>query len=276
MNVLYIQYADPALYPPVERSAAIFRARGDTVLFLGVAAQGQAAGVVPHNTPRPDVELLEHRIGGLGTLLSYLNFWWRALARTRRERPDIVYCSDLLACPAGLLISWLSSAKVVLHEHDPPSQTRPGFGQFLRWTRKRLARRAIACVLPQTERADRFEAETGRTPLVVFNCPSRAEIGEISPKTASSDRFALWHHGSLGPQRLPFSLLDALSHLPEHVHLEFAGYETERSKGFAQRYLSYARQLDIAPTRALSRPAAAFRAFRTRQTRPSRRGHLHE
>ena len=45
-SILYVQYAAPGVYPPIERSARIFKQHGWKVRFLGVRALGQSAKLI--------------------------------------------------------------------------------------------------------------------------------------------------------------------------------------------------------------------------------------
>lgn len=241
-KVLYVQYADPRVYPPAERGAALFRERGYDVAFLGVAATGQAAGL--SEGQRNDTELVAHRIGGIKAALSYLKFWWRALSRTHKEKIDIVYCSDPMSYPAGLLVSLLTKALTIMHEHDSPVSGKGAIPTFLRWARRAFARRADERVFPQAERAAKLETETGVSIRVVHNCPSLAETqARVQLQDGSSLTF--WHHGSLGPTRFPPAIIEAMAHLPANVRLEIAGYETESTIGFMDRLLTRAAELGL-------------------------------
>ncbi len=245
MKVLYVQYADPALYPPVERSASIFKRAGFQVSFLGISAVGQSAKVVSDTTCRDNIELLEHEVGGFSAIRSYLRFWFRTISRVRRERPDVIYCSDVLAYPGVLIASYFSAGRIIMHEHDLPPVNKSFLNSMLGWCRRRLARRAEVCVLPQAQRAVRFQQQTNVKPVVVLNCPSLCEIESSSGQSTSYKTFTLWHHGSIGPEQLPLELLEALAKLPEHVRLEFAGYETSSHSGYIDFFLGQAEKLKV-------------------------------
>ncbi len=176
--MLYVQYADPAVYPPVEPGAEQFRSLGWDVKFLGVRAAGQLQGLALGEGRSIDFDLRDHKAGGFGALHSFISFWVHAVQRVWREKPDCVYCSDLLSYPAGLLISLTSQAQTILHEHDPPDATpSSAFFRFLKWCRRQFSRSADLCVVPQAERAKRFVNETGSNQVVVvYNCPSLNEV----------------------------------------------------------------------------------------------------
>jgi glycosyltransferase involved in cell wall biosynthesis len=115
--------------------------------------------------------------------------------------------------------------------------------------RGRFARRATLIVIPQHERAEKFQADTGVDPeriRIVYNCPSLSELEEIGPhQKLSHDGLVLWYHGSIGPGQLPPTTVEALARLPEDVELEIAGYETVSSKGYVAQLLARARELGV-------------------------------
>ena len=213
--------------PPIERSARLFKQCGWQVSFLGVRAKGAAARLTSTLHFEDEIEYLDHRPGGFKALWSYLRFWGRAWQRARRERPDVIYISDILAYPAGLLIALSLPGLTVLHEHDTPTEHKGIWLRFLHMLRRRFARRADIIVIPQAARAARMRDLTGRSDIVVaFNCPLLEELPRALALKKKSDGLILWHHGSLGPGRIPLTIIKALAQTPSDVKLALAGYET--------------------------------------------------
>lgn len=246
-KVLYVQYAAPGVYPPIERSARIFKRQGWEVGFLAVKAEGQLAALTSAMHSEAEIEYLEHRKGGVRALRSYLRFWWRAWLRVRREKPDVVYLSDMFSYPAGLAIAMTSPALTILHEHDTPLDRSRAFLKVLHGLRSRFARRASLRINPQEARADLMRTETGCGPVtVVHNCPSLEELADTLTFEAKPAGLTLWHHGSLGPGRLPYAIVAALPDLPEDVTLAIAGYETINTVGFIDKVMTLARKLGVA------------------------------
>src|SRR5262249_50483765 len=96
-------------------------------------------------------------------------WWWR---------PQWLYASDPLSCPAAWLIQRLVRVNVAYHEHDEPFSDQTPFMQRVLSYRNRLGRDADICVLPEHERLTRFLNTTRRTAptFCVWNCPRLAEI----------------------------------------------------------------------------------------------------
>jgi glycosyltransferase involved in cell wall biosynthesis len=232
-RILYVQFTNPAGYPPLEHSARLLADAGWQVRFLGTGALG--AGRLEFRLhARIRVERLPFVPGGWRQKVSYARFLLRAVAVALMWRPRWIYASDSLACPAALLLSLLPGIKVVYHEHDSPA---PGGGScFQRLTlsaRKVLARRAALCVLPNQQRAEAFADLVGGKSrvLCVWNCPTRDEVTLPRRPGEGSDLWLLYQ-GSIVPERLPLSAVRALALVPDRVKLRVIGYETLGHLGY--------------------------------------------
>jgi glycosyltransferase involved in cell wall biosynthesis len=232
-RITYIQYTNPAAYPPLEHSSRILADAGWEVVFLGTGSLGAGDLRFPPH-PRITVRSLAFQSAGWLQKLHYLKFCLWSFLGTLRSRADWIYASDLFACLPALFTSVVLRVPLLYHEHDSPAPGRSSF--FLKaclLARKACARRASLCILPNRERARRFAAET--TPRhsveVVWNCPSKSEVLSAASEKPSQG-LRLLYHGSIVPDRLPLTVLDALATLPEDVSLTIVGYETVGSKGY--------------------------------------------
>lgn len=251
-RILYLQYANPALYPPVVQSSRILADRGWEALFLGVRMPGTAdVGMPPH--PRISMRLMPGPEGRRGAA-AYLRFAMWSAAWAVRWRPRWIYVSDPPAAPVGLLMGAVPGVRLVYHEHDAPADEGP---HPARWTtrvvlagRRRLARRASMRVLPNARRVERFTRECGEgdrrcTPTAcVWNCPRRDEAISTAPGPRG-EPLVLHYHGSLNRFRLPLALLDGMALMPGRVKLQVVGYETIGHPGFAGQLTERARTLNI-------------------------------
>jgi glycosyltransferase involved in cell wall biosynthesis len=246
-RILYIQYTNPAAYPPIGHSSRILAHNDWKVLFLGIGALGGADDLrfLPH--PNITIRQMPFCPGGWRQKLHYLRFFLWILGWSLCWRPQWVYVSDLLSCPIGVLLSFLPGIKVIKHEHDSPTVTSNSF--FIRLclvARKWLAHRAKMCILPNQQRVERFAAEMDKDHQVfcVWNCPAQEEISlpHISP---DSDSLWLLYHGSIAPSRLPTTVLNALAMLPDAVKLRVIGYETVGNSGYVQQLQELACQLGL-------------------------------
>jgi glycosyltransferase involved in cell wall biosynthesis len=250
-RVLYIQYTNSAAFPPLEHSSRILADAGWQSLFLSISAAGIET---LRFTPRESIEVrqMPHCPPGWKQKAHYVRFTLWALWWTMRWRPRWVYASDLLSCPAALLLSFLPGVHVIYHEHDSPASS--GGSLFIRLSllaRRGLARRAEMCVLPNRTRAELFDEEAyksssngRRQSLVVWNCPSLEELS--APRTAhgGGDLWVLYH-GTIVPPRLPLSVLEALAALPERIKLCVIGYETIGHRGYVSELRETAERLGI-------------------------------
>jgi glycosyltransferase involved in cell wall biosynthesis len=240
VKILYLQYANPAAFPPLEHSSRIFADDGREVLMLGIGLRGTEALRFPSH-PKIQIRTLKYCPPGWLQKLHFLWFaswvWLTAL----RWRPQWVYASDPLSCPAAWMLSFFSRWQLIYHEHDSPN-TQSGkrkaessrFMRFVLWTRRQVARRAAFCVLPNARRVEIFKQSTKtlRPVLCVWNCPARSEADSVALSTDRDDEFVFLYHGSIVPVRVPLAVLEAISMLPSTVRFKVAGYETIGHPGY--------------------------------------------
>lgn len=251
-RIAYIQYTNPAGYPPLEHSSQLLANRGWKVLFLGTGIDGVESMRFPSHanilvrqlsTCRPGWRLKLH----YAWFIFWSSFW------SLCSGCSWVYASDPLACPVGLWLSFMPWIRVIYHEHDSPTvnlQTPDNSTRFMRfvlWTRRALARRAVLCVLPNERRAKQFTSDTGRDAEVmcIWNCPTKQEASAPRSPRNGGDLWVLYQ-GSLVPSRLPTTVLEALALLPEQVKLRAIGYETAGHKGYVRQLQELATRLGIA------------------------------
>ncbi len=244
-RVLYVQYTNPAAYPPLEHSSQILAREGWQVLFLGI--RSTATGDLkfpPHESIR--VRLLRDCANGWRQKIHYLKFVLWTVYWALRVRPDWVYASDVFACPAAAVLSLSPWTKIIYHEHDLHEPARPS--RFLRLCqvfRRWLAERAQACVVPNKVRAEMFQVEHPLANVVcVWNCPMVDEISSARTVEENSD-FWLLYHGSVVPLRIPNTVIDALARLPDSVKLRVVGYEPPGHEGYMSELSNQARQLEV-------------------------------
>jgi glycosyltransferase involved in cell wall biosynthesis len=246
-RVLYVQYTNPAGYPPLVHSARILARAGALVRFLGAPVVGtEALAIEPH---RGVEEMrLRPRPRGWRQRLHYAQYLLWVVAWALRWRPDWIYASDPLSCPVALAAGVASGARIVYHEHDSPEgmPTR-GFARLVLGARRRLAARAAVCVLPNIERVSWLGAETGqgRKAICVWNCPTLDEVGPPREPWNGPDLWLLYH-GSIVPSRLPMAVLGALAKLPASVKLRIVGYETAGHDGYTREMAEVADSLGLA------------------------------
>jgi len=232
-RILYVQYTNPAGYPPLERSSRLLADQGCEIRFLGHEGWSASDLAFPPQE-RILVERMPSPSGGWSQKLHYLRFAAWCLRETRTWKPDWVYVSDPTAAPIGLAVTTFFDIPVLYHEHDSPPEREDDstFTRVIMSARRALARRADLCVLPNEDRLDYFVEQTGRTgpTLCVWNVPALEELPAVDtadpePTRATDDPFYLHYQGSIGPTQLPVSILQAMTELPETVRLQVYGYE---------------------------------------------------
>ncbi len=244
-RMLYLQYTNPTAYPPIEHSSHLLAEAGWEVLFLGLDRPPYFQ--FPSH-PRIRVEAIPDMGAGWQQKLHYLWFCCWLLGWVVRWQPGWVYASDPLSTPPALMLSYLPWLKVLYHEHDSPSSTEP-MSRFMRGVlvaRRYLARRVSANVLPNAKRGELFREITGtsRPIFTVWNCPAREEVppSPIKPKTP----IRLLYHGTIVPQRLPLTIIEALATIGEPFELHIGGYETQGAIGYSQTLQDHASELGVA------------------------------
>ncbi len=177
-RILYVQYTNPAGYPPLEHSSRILADSDWQVLFLGTGAAGADKLRFPAH-PNIRVRQMGFCIAGWKQKLHYFAYVLWAIAWVIRWRPHWIYASDILSCPLACLLSYLPGLRVIYHEHDSPN-SEGCHSRFFRWclaSRQRLGRRAMFCVLPNNVRADLFAKQVKQSAVrCVWNCPTRDEV----------------------------------------------------------------------------------------------------
>jgi glycosyltransferase involved in cell wall biosynthesis len=192
--------------------------------------------------------------GSVFRKLHYLLFCIWVLWKTLWWRPNYLYASDLLSCPAALLVCLLTGIQIILHEHDSPHLEQNVFSAVLFWTRAQLARRTFLNVLPSAGRAKIFQAHTHASAVqVVWNCPSLQEMLPLKDRDAR-DPFLLYYHGNISSTLLPLSVIGSLKFLPEAIMLRIVGYETLGSVGYLERLKDAAISLGVAHRVSISPP----------------------
>src|SRR5262249_38499706 len=179
-RILYVQYTDPAAYPPVEHSSALLAQRSWEVVLLGISKRG--LDFPAH--PRVTVKRVSFVDGGGRQKLQYLLYFFWTLYWSLRWRPQWIYASDSLASPIVWWVRRLTRVKVAYHEHDSPDPEgiRTWFMQKVFAYRSKLAREADICILPQQSCLLEFLETTGRTKpaYCVWNCPRLEELANLN------------------------------------------------------------------------------------------------
>jgi len=246
-RILYVQYADPAAYPPIVHSTELLAERGWDIVLLGTHAFGDQ-GLKLARRPRIRVENLPPVASSLGQRLQYVHFFLRCLFWTWTWRPQWIYASDPLTLPALWLLSRLTNARIVYHEHDSPNlkDVTSAFTRLIWKCRLLVGRRADLCVLPQKERLADFVQTTGREArtVCVWNCPRQREVRK-APLPKGNDALTIYYHGSINAARVPPELVIAASRFKGAVRIKIAGYEAAGGVGYVDRLKALASERDV-------------------------------
>src|SRR5206468_3565164 len=122
-RILYVQYTNPAGYPPLEHSSRILADAGWQVLFLGTGAHGANTLRFPSH-PNIAVRQMPFCAAGWRQKVHYLGYCLWVLCWTVRWGPHWIYASDPLSCPIAVALSFLPGVRLIYHEHDSPTTSR--------------------------------------------------------------------------------------------------------------------------------------------------------
>lgn len=239
---MYVQYTDPAGYPPLDHSATLLARAGWDVLFVGIEAYG-ARGLTLRPHERIRVAHIGGRSGGAAGPLKYGLFAARAAAHARAFEPDWIYASDALAAPVSLMLQRLTGARLLYHEHDVPADPGTRSHRWIAAARGRVLQHADIIVVPGEARRAALGAAAGRA-RVVWNVPLLDEAADAPLEPNETIR--LVYAGSLSPDRLPVCFVDALAELPGNVGLDIIGYATVGAPDHLDRLLAAARARNVA------------------------------
>ena len=247
-RVIYIQYTNPCGYPPLLHSSEILADGGWEVLFLGTQALGFETPNPPSH-PRVRFQYLGYRDSSWKRRLQYPWFCLWCVLWALRWRPAWVYASDMASCIPAVILNALG-ARILYHEHDsPPGEgtvsAEPGWMRLLRRARRRAARVAAFCVIPNANRAKNLRSQTGTSKevKVVWNTPLRKEVS--APRRSCEGALKLLYHGSIVPARMPTAVVRAIGRVRYPVVLRIAGYETLGASGYLAKLQGLAQELGI-------------------------------
>jgi glycosyltransferase involved in cell wall biosynthesis len=245
-RILYIQFTDPAVYPPLEHSSRLLADRGWEVLLLGVAACDELPLRLPTH-PGIRVKKIRFIEGGWRQKAQYILFFFLTLYWTWWWRPEWIYASDALACPVVWLVQKILNINVVYHEHDSPNPDRMEsyFMKEVLAFREKLARDAEVCILPERARLLQLLETTRRTKpaFCVWNCPRLHEMADLNLDQEHGDqdqKLIIYYHGSITENRLPTQLIVAASRLKGVVRMRVAGYEAPGGIGYIRKLIELA------------------------------------
>jgi len=173
-------------------------------------------------------------------LREYLEYVIASMHLSIALRPDVVYASDALGAGPGIIAAQLARAALVYHEHDAPLNR--SYASVLFRMRKMAAQRANFVVVPNAERGRILCEQTGQQSSklrIVSNTPRRAEV--VPPSAHTSDKLIAYFHGSITPDRLPMTVIEAIRRFDGRVRLRIAGFEVPSAPDYLTQLLALGR-----------------------------------
>ena len=231
-RIIFIQATEAAVLPPVVNAAALMAESGWNVTVLTAPLAGKRLDFPAH--PLIDIQTLPERSSHVMSKLAYLHYTARAMRLAYSTGPDVVYASDQLGVGPGLLAAKASGARLAYHEHDSPAPN--AVGSVLRRLRAAGGRKADVVIFPNEERAELARAEIEFSPdrlHIVWNMPRKSEVPPVA--SAPHEPMILYYHGSITPERVPLTLVDAIRRFNGGIRLHVAGFEVPSSDGHIDR-----------------------------------------
>lgn len=231
-RVLFLQVAEPGIYPPIIAASHLMADAGWEVIVLSSPSVNSELVMPPH--PAITVHRIAERPSYIVSGSDFLRYMASAATLALRVKPDVVYASDSLGAAPGVLAARLSGARLVYHEHDSPNSQK-SLSRFLAQARRHAVRGATLIVFPNVERATYAQRELDFGPerlRIVWNVPRRAELPVLVP--APEVPLVVWYHGSITPDRLPMTVVDAVASFNGRAQLQIAGYEAPSARGYAR------------------------------------------
>jgi Glycosyltransferase len=245
-----VQYANPALYPPIHHLRALFARRGWSIRSIGIAPDRREGAIALRDDTIDLMYDVAPQEPGWRQKLAFAQFCVRAIALALRGEVSLIYASDVFATPAALAMSLIVSKPIIYHEHDWPAWTgdekRSPIVRILLAARRQLGRRAAICVFPSAGRRDAFASIARPVHTVVARNMPRLMTPELSSNRPSGTppRCEIIYHGSISPLKVPLTLLRALTRVPE-LALRIVGYETHGTVGYIESLRAEAKELGI-------------------------------
>ena len=241
MRVLYVQYTNPGVYPPLVRGATLLAESGAQVRMVGTRVRDTGALDVSPSTGI-EIRLMREAPDGWRLKAHYARYGAWVAREAAAWKPDWIYASDLLATPIALAAAAFTRARVVYHEHDAPATPRPSWViKRCLDARARLLHAASILVTPNADRSAHLSAAAvGRHVFTVWNCPRRPT--SVRHLTRAPDVLRVVFCGSINAERLPLTVVEALAMAKCPVTIDVAGYETVGSRGYVAALAEHARR----------------------------------
>lgn len=219
-EVLFIQFANIAAYPPGLNALQMFEESGVKVSILALSPRETNAVDFPDSMKHLDVRHTRFyaSLPKVSFLLFFLTASWKLLRYRKRFR--VVYGFDIYSAPLVALAHYLG-CKTVYHEHDSPEIDSPEVSrtqkQLLRW-RLLVLKKSSRLIFPSEERYEKWSnhLQWNREGVhFIFNSPLRS-AWNLEPSSQKSEKIFLHYHGNISEKYVPTLWLDVLSVLPSN------------------------------------------------------------
>lgn len=240
-NILFVQFTDPAGYPPLQNAMRILENRGWKISILGrcVVETSKIKFEVPISgsfywVPSSANRYLQYCF--------YSFFCLKAFFLMMSPRFAWIYGSDHWTLPILYVAKALFKKKIIYQEHDSPGVQQGFFMRLVLKLRPQVSAFSDIKIVPNLKRIP--ENLNRDTWFEVRNYPARQGVTRSVEKR--KDALIAYYHGSINSARLPFSLLDAFEKIKFPFIFKFAGYESLQEQGYIKSWVESAQSRGLA------------------------------
>lgn len=233
-KALFLQVTNPGAYPPLMHAGAILAEHGWDVTYL--TSPSLQSNLTLSMKIGINEEFTSKRKDFTVSVLQYIEYCLRSIDLVVNLKPKVIYASDPIGTVPALMAKALSRGYLVYHEHDSPDD-QAALHPVLKFARKLILNLADMVIFPNRARAEATRKEVP-FPLerlqIVWNVPRIQEISAGSGADEKSFTFGLYFHGSIGPDKLPHTIIPTLIRFAGAVSLTLVGYETASGVGYVK------------------------------------------
>jgi glycosyltransferase involved in cell wall biosynthesis len=233
-KVLFLQVTNPGAYPPLIHAGSILAEQGWDVTYL-TSPSRQSDLTLPQH-PNIVEERTTTRKDFTVSAFQFFEYCWRSILLAKRLKGTAIYASDPIGAAPALLAKILTNGHLIYHEHDSPDH-QGDLHPVIRIARKLILKFADLVIFPNSARAEATRQEIPFPPeklKIVWNVPRLEEICATKELKKKSFAFGLYFHGSIGPDKLPHTIIPTIVKFGGDLSLTLVGYETASGVGYVK------------------------------------------
>ncbi len=234
IKIFFVQFSNPAYYPPLQHVASIFVNRGWKLSFISLQMDPHPPIKFELHGGRADFFWVQGYENRFLVYLIYLWFFLKSIYLIYYQKADWVYGSDHFSLPVLYAAKVLLKKRIIYHEHDTVSEKPRFIVKYILKFKAAVVNNSALNIIPNKNRVADTN-ERGKW-VQVQNMPSFEEVPALADKDRT--KLILHYHGSISRFFLSPCFLNALFQCQFPFKFQFAGYETLSSKGNIEAILN--------------------------------------